>query len=119
MNAPASFPRAAARSSVMLRALVYATDGTGPTEHRVVNVSESGLCIGQAEKLKPDTIVIISLGMVDHVAADVVWIDSGLAGLAFHEPIDLQAAKTRPKGVATRVAPAAGWMANIRSPYRS
>lgn len=116
MNAPANLPRSP-RTSVMLRAFVFGTDGKAPSEHRVVNVSDSGLCIGQAERLRAGTIVVVNIGMVEHAPADIVWVDSGLAGLKFHEEIDVAAARTRNKDARSSHAPAAGWMAELRSPY--
>ena len=116
MNAPVALPRSP-RTSVMLRALVFGRGETAPSDHRVVNVSDTGLCVAQAEGLTADTIVAVTIGKVKHAPADVVWAEAGLAGLAFHAPIDLQAARTRVRGGGAR-PPAAGWMAELSSPYR-
>ena len=122
MNAPANMPvkapRKSKRTSVMLRATVFARDTGKATEHRVVNVSDTGLCIGQAEHLKPDHIVVVTIGAVEHAPADIIWVDSGLAGLEFHQPIDVAAARNRTKSAGAAIAPAAGWMAELSSPYR-
>jgi hypothetical protein len=117
METPEKSLRSSPRTSVMLRALLHAAGARDPTEHRVVNMSATGLCVAQGRKLKPGTIVVVTLGMLEYIPADVLWAESGLAGLQFHEPIDVQAARTRPKGGARYSAPAAGWIAEIRSPY--
>jgi len=105
------------RTSVMLRAQIFAVGDQDASDHRVVNVSETGLCIAQAADLVAESIVVVSIGSVEHAPADVVWVESGLAGLKFHEPIDVQEARKRNPNAASARPPKSGWMAELRSPY--
>lgn len=88
--------RRAPRESVFLSAVITAF-GSGTSKHRVRNISTSGVCVDQAEGLKLGQTVAIALGILGDVGATVMWIDKGLAGLRFAQPIELTAAKTRPK----------------------
>ena len=106
------------RTSVMLRAHIFAMGADAPSDHRVVNLSDTGLCIAGPGTLKPDTIVVVSIGRIDHQPADVVWVRAGQAGLKFHRAIDLAAARARSTTTGPLTPPAAGWMADLRSPYR-
>lgn len=75
------------------------------------------MCIVQPSTLSADSVVVIAIGKIEHVAADVVWVRAGLAGLRFHEPIDLILARTRRSAGHVTVPPSAGWMAALNDPY--
>lgn len=117
MNAPVDIARPP-RTSVMLRAQLFRVGDSASSDHRVVNVSETGLCIAQVADLAVDTIVVVTIGQVEHAPADVIWVEAGLAGLSFHTPIDLAAARMRRARSSAVSPPAAGWMAELSSPYR-
>ncbi|WP_140872473.1 PilZ domain-containing protein [Sphingomonas oligophenolica] len=117
MNAPVDIARSP-RTSVMLRASIFRNGDSDASDHRVVNVSETGLCVAQVLNLAVNTIVVVTIGLVEHAPADVVWVEAGLAGLSFHAPIDLAAARRRNARSGTPAAPASGWMAELSSPYR-
>ena len=104
------------RSSVMLTAHLFRAGQPGASQHRVVNMSEVGLCVGQAADLDPGSAVVVDIGQVEHVPADVVWVRNENAGLRFHDPIDLKAARLRRKG--DSAPPTSGWLADLNSAYR-
>lgn len=105
------------RTSVMLTAHLLQPDGTA-SQHRVVNISATGLCVGQASALSAGMTVLASVGEVDHVPADLVWVRAGNAGLAFRSPIDLAAARRRRPADAARKSPSTGWLVGIDDAYR-
>lgn len=106
------------RTSVMLSADVVRSEGSQPTQHRVLNVSKSGVCIAKPVGLVADMPVMVSLGRVDHVAARVKWVRNDRAGLRFDEPIDLAAARQRRPGNAGPPPPTSGWMAAADERFR-
>lgn len=114
-QAPSS-PRPA-RTSVMLRAEIFREGTRDATQHRVLNLSATGLCVAARDEFTPDSAVAVSIGQVEHAAADVVWVRAGKAGLRFREPLDVAAAR-RPRVGDAALPPAAGWMAELNSPYR-
>lgn len=104
------------RKSVILRAEIFRMGEAEPTLHRVLNLSATGLCIAAPAGLTPKAAVVVSIGQVEQVSADTVWVRNGTAGLRFHEPVDLAAAR-KPRSGGARPAPAAGWLAELNSPY--
>lgn len=121
--------RQAQRQQVLLGAMVEMF-GQGPgSRHRVRDLSATGVRIDAADRLSPGATVLISVGVLEAVAATVIWVRDGLAGLAFTRPIDPDAARSRtlvrlaPPPPPTRVAgtgitPQTGWISELRSPYR-
>ena len=103
----------------MLSADVFRVDRDGASQHRVTNISETGLCIAQAGDFAAGTVVVVAIGSVAQAAANVVWVRSGLAGLAFQKPIDVAEARRRRASGSILRAPAAGWLAELNSPYNS
>ena len=85
------------RESVFLTALVSPFGGGEARTHRARNLSETGVCLDQAENLIVGQTVLIKVGLLDDVGATVVWSDKRLAGLRFLQPIDPASAKRRPK----------------------
>jgi len=107
----------ATRTSVMLRADIFRLNRTGAESHRVTNISETGLCIVQADALEVGSAVVVAIGQIAPVAADVVWVRGGLAGLRFHKPIDVAQARLRRSAGDVVTPPAAGWLAELNDPY--
>jgi len=103
----------------MLSADVFRVDQEGASQHRVTNISETGLCIAQAGDLVAGTVVVVAIGSVAPAAANVVWVRSGLAGLAFQKPIDVSEARRRRASGSTLRPPAAGWLTELNSPYKT
>ena len=110
------------RSSVMLMAKLQHQPGAQPTQHRVRNMSASGMLIDNAVKLQPEQFVTISFGTVEAVPATVKWVDRGLAGLSFDESSSHGAEVKQDKSSRTRVEATieakAGWISELRNPYR-
>lgn len=102
----------------MLSADVVRSEGSQPTQHRVLNVSVSGVCIAKPVGLVPDMPVMVSIGRIDHVAARVKWVRGDRAGLRFDAAIDLDAARQRRPGNAGAPPPSAGWMAAANERFR-
>lgn len=122
-------PRAP-RVNVMLNAIVEYFGGGTPTTHRIRDLSEGGIRLDQAAALRVGSTVLISVGLLEAIGATVRWVVDDRAGLEFAEPIDPEQARTRvpaaPRRVATPIpalasAPplGAGWVADMRSPYRA
>jgi len=85
------------RESVFLTAQLRFFGGGEASTHRARNLSETGVCLDQADNLTAGQTVLIKIGLLDDVGATVVWSEKGLAGLRFAQPIDPAAAKRRPK----------------------
>ncbi|MGP7795888.1 PilZ domain-containing protein [Sphingomonas sp. CLY1604] len=101
------------RNSVIVRAAVYLPDGSH-SERRVRNLSRSGACIEHDGDVRSGTTVLLQMGRLDDLTADVVWVRDRLAGLRFHEAVDLDEAR-KSRGIA--VPPRAGWMTEMRNAY--
>ncbi len=101
------------RNSVIVRAAVYLPDGTH-AERRVRNLSRSGACIEHDGDIVAGTTVLLQMGRLADLTADVVWVRERLAGLRFHRDIDLDDAR-KSRGIAT--PPRAGWMTEMRNAY--
>ena len=100
-----------------------------PTNHRVRDLSAGGIRVDQATHLRVGATVLISVGALEAVGATVKWVKDGFAGLAFAKAIDPERARTRaaiaprsgparPAVKASATIPGAGWVADLRSPYR-
>ncbi|MCP3732502.1 PilZ domain-containing protein [Sphingomonas sp. MG17] len=59
------------------------------TRHRVRNLSSDGACIDRASECRPNETLVISIGSLVEVAAQVRWVRGGLAGLKFIQAIDI------------------------------
>ena len=101
------------RSSVIIRATVV-VDGV-VVERRVRNLSLHGACVDNQNDIRKDQTVYVSMGTLDHLAAEVMWTTPQLAGLRFHLAIDLEAAR-KPRGSGSTVK--AGWMVDVNHAYR-
>jgi hypothetical protein len=102
------------RNSVIVRAAVTATNGT-TAERRVRNLSRLGACVEHAGELQSGTSVVLHMGTLHDLRAEVMWVTDRLAGLRFAEPIDLEEAR-KPRGVG--IKPKAGWIVDINDAYR-
>ncbi|OWK29383.1 PilZ domain-containing protein [Sphingomonas dokdonensis] len=121
-------PDRAPRHSVFLSATVEHFGKRQPSTHRVRDLSVGGVRIDHAEGFVVGATVLVTVGALESVAATIVWVKDGAAGLKFAQQIDPQAARARAavapapfrgqsRGV-TAPAPTAGWMPNLGSPYR-
>ncbi|WP_242154634.1 PilZ domain-containing protein [Sphingomonas sp. BAUL-RG-20F-R05-02] len=114
------------RNSVMLSAIVEGFGGGKQTKHRVRDLSAGGARIDQAGALRKGATVLVSVGALQAVAATVVWVENGLAGLQFAKPVlpDDARAKTAiaPRSASTEdvrpEGPTAGWLPDLNNPYR-
>ena len=113
MDPAAESPREK-RNSVIVRAAV-AAPGEAAVERRVRNLSRSGACVEHAGELSSGTVLLLQMGTLQDLPAEVVWATERLAGLRFAELIDLDEAR-RPRGVG--VKPKAGWITEINDAYR-
>lgn len=93
------------RDSVFLLANVTAPDGA-TNGYRARNLSPDGVCIDQPAGVDVGATLTLSIGLVEDIRAEVVWVRDGLAGLKFAAPIDpAQARKRAPKSL----DPKSGW----------
>lgn len=93
------------RDSVFLLAKIAGADGDSRS-HRARNLSSEGVCIEQPDELMPGTKLILSIGLVERIHAEVMWARGGFAGLRFAAPIDLALARKRaPRSLDPKV----GW----------
>ena len=105
----------APRNSVILYAAV-AMDGADPVECRVRNLSASGACIDDSAALRAGQRVVVEMGALRRLEADVMWVARGFAGLRFDVAVDLAAAR-RPRNKGA-VSAQAGWIGNLSHAYR-
>jgi hypothetical protein len=130
-GAELSLPSRAERTSVMLTALVEQGEGHAATSHRVRDLSVGGIRIDNAARLTAGGTVSISVGALQAIGATVRWARNGFAGLAFAEPINVEEARSKAVILRARTAeplkslnsevtrvPTAGWIEQIRNPYR-
>lgn len=116
------------RDSVMLSATVERFGGGGPTKHRIRNLSARGVRIDQAANVPVGATVLVTVGALEAVGATVVWARDGSAGLRFNTHIKPEDARAKaalaPRATSGSVvveatgAPKAGWISDIRNPYR-
>ena len=100
------------RASVLLMARIDGRD----QPYRVMNLSKRGLCVSNASELQAGEVVSVSIGLVEGVQAEVVWVRGDLAGLRFAKPIDQEAARKRPPNL-QQLPPSVGWTTRIRNAY--
>lgn len=114
---PQAFPPRPRRDSVILTARIEAVGGL--TECRVRNLSLTGACIDNVGNLRVGDRVLVTIGLAHHLEGSVRWAQVGRAGLYFERTrIDIAAAR-RPRGtVAPASRNAAGWLDQMRNPYR-
>jgi hypothetical protein len=137
MSADATFGSRIPRRQVLLGAEISGNDGSVPTKHRIKDLSVTGARVDRAEALKLGATVLVSVGALGAIAATVIWVRDGIAGLQFVEPIDPDEARSKtiipsadrlmpkPGSVAADFrgdygAPpvTAGWVPGMKSPYR-
>jgi hypothetical protein len=119
------------RASVMLSAKLEHFGGGEPSTHRVRDLSKGGIRIDQAAELRQGATVLISVGSLEAIAATVVWVEGGSAGLAFAQQINPDAARKKGGVASSSVAPVhvratgsaapvprAGWIGDLQNPYR-
>ena len=116
------------RQSVFLSATLERFGSNVSTRHRVRDLSQGGMRIDQATGLQVGATVLVTIGMLEAVAAAIMWVKDGWAGVKFAVAVDPDQARGKaavtPKTVtATRrdaaaTVPTAGWIGNLDSPYR-
>ncbi|MGA1798015.1 PilZ domain-containing protein [Sphingomonas sp. 4RDLI-65] len=116
MDSPVPLSRAT-RTSVMLSTELFRAGRAASSPHRVTNISETGICIAQPGDLIVGSVVVVTIGRIEQVVAEVVWVRSGLAGLRFQAPIDVAEARARRPAGYRSIAPSAGWLAALNDPY--
>lgn len=115
----------------MLIATLEHPGSRATTRHRVRDLAPGGMRIDNAEAMQAGTTVLAFVGALEAVEATIKWVKEGFAGLAFPEPINPEAARKKAaippcvdsssaKGVVFGVpsAPTAGWVEDLRNPYR-
>lgn len=116
----------APREKVLLGAVIENFGRGAPTQHRVRDLSTTGVRIDRAGTLRPGATVVITVGSLEAVGATVVWVRDDLAGLKFAQPVDVASARSKafvkpggqqPKDSAPG-APKAGWATRIDDAYR-
>lgn len=136
-DVPSGHTVRAQRTSVMLMAIVEQFGGTAATKHRVRDLSVGGIRIDNVTGLRTGATVLISVGSLQAVGATVQWVRDGFAGLAFAEHINpadahkkaaiVPTAQTVPTAMPkplkidvdrTIATPSAGWIDELRNPYR-
>ncbi len=101
------------RSGVILRATVV-RHGDEPAERRVRNLSATGACIEHDGELEPGMALVMAMGAIPLLRAEVMWVRDQLAGVRFDRTVSLDAAR-RPRGPGKI---GAGWMDALRDGYR-
>lgn len=101
------------RSSVIIRATIGAPDGS-LNERRVRNLSSTGACIEHEGDLVSGMRLMVAMGALPTISAEVMWTRERLAGIQFERPVALEDAR-KPRGIG-RIA--AGWLDELRDPYR-
>lgn len=102
------------RESVIIRA-VATLPGGKLREHRVRNLSPSGACIEHDGRLHKGAVLELTIGAVEEIEAQVMWVEAGLAGVQFDWPIDMTEAR-RPRGAGRA---GAGWVGGMTDAYRT
>ena len=87
-NLPAHFPRAP-RYSVMLMATTERLGRQATTEHRVSNLSEDGVCVQRGGIFRAGETLILTVGNLMAVGAQVQWVLNGCAGMQFTQSISI------------------------------
>ena len=124
------------RTQVMLGAEVTAAGGVR-AKHRIKDLSETGARIDSAATLKVGEIILISVGDLEAINAEVIWTSGNAAGIRFGQPIDLTKARAKTivapkngsdtrdgcKSPAEKNSPsasiAAGWAESLVDPYKN
>lgn len=133
---PAEPPRPK-RQHVLLGAVISRPDGSNESRHRIKDLSTTGARVDHAGDLAPQSMVLISVGALQAIAATVIWVKGDVAGVEFATPIDPDAARSkslvssaspsapgvkapvfRPCTAPSHPQPTAGWMSDRENPYR-
>lgn len=129
---PESAAERAARTSVLLTATIEQFGTRTVLRHRVRDINKDGARVDQGQALNPGATVVVTVGALEAVAATVIWVANGFAGLKFAKPIDPDQARAKavvhPAGagqgerktfLAKDRSPTAGWIDQLRNPYHS
>jgi hypothetical protein len=117
------------RTSVMLMATIE-PNGRTASQHRVRDVSSGGLRVDNAAGLQAGAQVLVSVGAIEAEEATIVWVRGTFAGLAFTAQIEPDDARKKARVAPAPVkaapeklfkaapVPTAGWMSEMRDPYK-
>ena len=77
------------RYSVTLTASAVRAHHQDTTEHSVQNLSEDGACVQSGEVFQVREKLVVTIGNLMAVGAEVRWVANGLAGMKFTRPINI------------------------------
>ena len=80
------------RHSVLLSATAEGFGRREISQHRVRNLSSTGACVDNGTGLRPRGTIVVTVGHLVAIGAQIVWIDQGLAGMKFNKPIQIELA---------------------------
>ncbi|HEX8415353.1 MAG TPA: PilZ domain-containing protein [Sphingomicrobium sp.] len=83
------YPPRAARYNVMLVATTERFGKQDTTEHRVRNLSEEGACVHSGGLFRIAETMIVTVGNLMAIGAEVRWVKDDLAGIKFTRPIQI------------------------------
>ena len=116
---PNTPPRAVDRDTVFLMARVRGGRGEREGRYVVRNLSKTGACIAEPGPLEKGQRLVVALGQLENVAAEVAWARDGFAGLRFLQPIDVALARRHGVKPARRTSDVkAGWLSDQRRPHQ-
>ena len=107
---PSSQKPRAPRHSVFLMATVERFGKFETTKHRVRNLSTTGVCVDHKGEFKVGATIVVTVGDLVAVGAQVRWVDGSLAGLQFAHEIEIA------KALGNAVVPPR--MSTVRNPLR-
>jgi hypothetical protein len=104
--------------------------GKFASQHRVRDLSSGGLRVDNAAGLQAGAQLLVTVGTLEAVEATIVWVRENFAGLAFSEPIEPEDARKKARVAPVPVkatpdklfkaapVPTAGWLSDMRDPYK-
>lgn len=103
------------RDTVFMVARVAGAPSGDPQRFLVRNLSATGACIAEPAGLEKFKRLVVEIGQLSGVPAEVAWARGGFAGIRFLSPIDVARArrhKIAEGGVKT------GWLSDTRRPFQ-
>ncbi len=107
------------RDTVFIMARVAGAPGGKEGRYVVRNLSKTGACIAEPGPLEKGQRLVVSIGQLEDVAAEVAWARGGFAGVRFLEPIDITLARKHGVKPARRGSDLqVGWLSDTRRPHQ-
>lgn len=107
------------RDTVFLMARVAGRHGGAEGRYVVRNLSKTGACIAEPGPLEKGQQLVVSIGHLEKVAAEVAWARGGFAGVRFLQPIDVALARRHGVKPARRSGDVqVGWLSDGRRPHQ-